>query len=93
MEDMKANKDKVILRLRRLEGQVRGVAKMVEEDRYCVDILVQTSAVRAALKAVDQLMVEDHAAHCLEEVISSGDPNEQRRKFAELIDLVAKARS
>jgi DNA-binding FrmR family transcriptional regulator len=90
---MKANKKKVILRLNRLEGQVRGIAKMVEEDRYCVDILVQTTAVRAALKAVDQLVVEDHAAHCIEEVISSGDADEQRQKFAELIGLVAKARS
>ncbi|MEM7566460.1 MAG: metal-sensitive transcriptional regulator [Pseudomonadota bacterium] len=89
---MKPNKDKVLARLRRLEGQVRGIAKMVEEDRYCVDVLVQTSAVRSALKAVDKLVVEDHAAHCIEDVIASGDADEQRVKFQELVSLVAKTR-
>jgi DNA-binding FrmR family transcriptional regulator len=89
---MKTNKSKVLARLNRLEGQVRGIAKMVEEDRYCVDVLMQTSAVRSALKAVDKLVVEDHAAHCIEDVIASGDPNDQRVKFQELIGLVAKTR-
>lgn len=89
---MRSNKDKVLARLSRLEGQVRGIAKMVEEDRYCVDVLVQTSAVRSALKAVDKLVVEDHAAHCIEDVIASGDADEQRVKFQELVGLIAKTR-
>lgn len=89
---MKNDKDKVIARLRRMEGQVRGIAKMVEEDRYCVDVLIQTSAVRSALKAVDRLIVENHADHCIEDVIASGDPTRQRETFAELIALIAKTR-
>ncbi len=90
---MKENKDKVIARLRRLEGQVRGIAKMVEEDRYCVDVLIQTSAVRSALKAVDGLVIEDHAANCIEEAIGGGSPGEQREKFSELIELITKTRT
>lgn len=88
---MKGNKAKVLDRLARLEGQVRGVARMVEEDRYCVDILTQTAAVRAALKGVERLVLEDHAQTCVEAAIGAGDPDEQRAKFSELVALLQKA--
>ncbi len=88
---MKTNRQKTLDRLARLEGQVRGVARMVEEDRYCVDILAQTAAVRSALKAVERLILEDHAHHCVETAIESGDPEDQREKFNELIALLQKA--
>ena len=90
---MKSNRKKTLDRLARLEGQVRGVARMVEEDRYCVDILAQTAAVRSALKAVERLILEDHAHHCVEAAIESGDAAEQREKFSELVALLQKAQA
>ncbi len=87
---MKQDKQKTLDRLARLEGQVRGVARMVEGDRYCVDILAQTAAVRSALKAVDRMLLENHANHCVQTAIESGDPAEQRAKFQELIALLQK---
>jgi DNA-binding FrmR family transcriptional regulator len=88
---MKANKEKTLDRLSRLEGQVRGVAKMVESDRYCMDILAQTAAIRSAVLGVEKLILENHADHCVETAIQSGDPEEQRAKFDELIGLLQKA--
>ena len=88
---MKANRDKTLDRLSRLEGQVRGVAKMIEADRYCMDILAQTAAIRSAVLGVERLILEAHAEHCVEAAIDSGDPKEQREKFDELIGLLQKA--
>jgi DNA-binding FrmR family transcriptional regulator len=88
---VKANKEKTLDRLSRLEGQVRGVAGMVEADRYCMDILAQTAAIRSAILGVEKLILENHAAHCVETAIQSGDPEEQRAKFDELIGLLQKA--
>ena len=88
----KRNKAAIAKRLARLEGQVRGVARMVEEDRYCVDVLNQTAAIRSALKAVERLVIEDHARHCVEDAVACGDPEDQRVKFLELIELLDKAR-
>ena len=85
-------KEKVEARLKRVAGQMSGIQKMVEDDRYCVDVLVQTAAVRSALKAVERLLIEDHTNHCLEAAILSGDPNEQRTKFREMVALLEKAR-
>jgi DNA-binding FrmR family transcriptional regulator len=79
-------------RLSRIEGQVRGLAGMVENDRYCIDIVTQLSAVRAALSRVEQEILRDHVAHCVEGAILSGNAAEQRRKVAELMDVVARAR-
>lgn len=90
---MKENKGRTLDRLARLEGQVRGIARMVEEERYCVDILAQTAAVRSALKGVERLVLENHARHCVEEAIASGGPEDQRAKFNELIALLQKAQS
>ncbi|WP_297696850.1 metal-sensitive transcriptional regulator [Phenylobacterium sp.] len=78
-------------RLKRVEGQVRGVARMVEDDRYCIDILTQVQAVRAALARVETEILNDHLGHCIEGAIVSGDKDEQRRKAAELIELLERA--
>ncbi len=84
-------KSKLANRLSRIEGQVRGVARMVEEDRYCIDILTQVQAVRAALARVETELLKDHLDHCIEGAIVSGDAEEQRRKASELIDLLSRA--
>src|SRR3546814_3112200 len=67
-------------RLARIEGQVRGIARMVEEDRYCIDVITQIQAVRAALRRVEEEVLKDHVEHCVEHAIASGDGDEQRRK-------------
>lgn len=74
-------------RLNRIEGQVRGIAGMIEDDRYCIDILTQVQAVKSALAKVESAILKDHAAHCVAEAINSGDENEQREKFDELVEL------
>jgi CsoR family transcriptional regulator, copper-sensing transcriptional repressor len=84
-------KPKLLNRLRRIEGQVRGVARMVDEDRYCIDVLTQLQAVRAAVSRVETEMLKDHLGHCIEGAIVSGDVDEQRRKATELIDLLERA--
>ena len=90
MAAMKPNKQRALDRLARIEGQVRGIARMVEEDRYCVDILSQTAAVHSALMGVERMLLENHARHCVEAAIASGEPDEQRAKFNELIALLQK---
>lgn len=82
------DKPKLLNRLKRIEGQVRGVARMVEEDRYCVDVLTQTQAIRAALTRVEAELLKDHLDHCIEAAIVSGDVEEQRRKASELVELL-----
>ena len=77
-------------RLSRIEGQVRGVARMIEDERYCIDILTQISAVKSALAAVEREVLKTHAEHCLESAVRSGDPEEQRAKMDELIQLLLK---
>lgn len=84
---MKRHKDAALQRLARLEGQVRGVQRMIEENRYCMDILNQTLAIRSALAQVELLILQDHADDCVEEAIASNDADEQRRKFRELVDV------
>ena len=85
------NKPKLLNRLNRIEGQVRGIARMVEEDRYCIDVLTQIQAVRAALSRVETEMLKDHLNHCIEGAIVSGDPQAQRQKAGELIELLGRA--
>ena len=79
-------------RLRRIEGQVRGLAQMLEDDRYCIDILHQVQAVKSALVKVESRVLKDHAACCVAEAIASGDAAEQRTKFGELVDLFEKVK-
>jgi CsoR family transcriptional regulator, copper-sensing transcriptional repressor len=78
-------------RLSRVEGQVRGIARMVEDDRYCIDIVTQIGAARAALRRVEEEILRDHVAHCVEHAIASGDAEEQRRKIAELMQVLSRA--
>ncbi|MCL6252082.1 metal-sensitive transcriptional regulator [Altererythrobacter sp. KTW20L] len=80
-------------RLRRIEGQVRGIAQMVEDDRYCIDILTQMQAVKSALARAESAVLKQHAACCVAEAIASGDADEQRTKFTELVDLFERARN
>ena len=87
-KDIKAS---VVKRLGRIEGQVRGLSKMVEDDRYCIDIVTQISAVRAALRRVEEEVLKDHVAHCVEHAISSGDKGDQREKIAELMAVIGRA--
>jgi DNA-binding FrmR family transcriptional regulator len=84
-------KSSVGKRLGRIEGQVRGLSKMVEEDRYCIDIVTQISAVRAALRRVEEEVLKDHVAHCVEHAIASGDKADQREKIAELMAVIGRA--
>ena len=79
-------------RLNRIAGQVRGVAQMVEDDRYCIDILNQIAAVKSALAKVESQVLKDHAACCVAEAIASGDESQQREKFEELVELLEKRR-
>jgi len=84
-------KTSVLKRLSRIEGQVRGLARMVEHDRYCNDIVTQLSAVRAALRRAEDEILADHAAHCVENAIATGNKAEQRRKVGELIDVISRS--
>ncbi len=87
-KDIKASCSK---RLNRIEGQVRGLSRMVEEDRYCIDIVTQLSAVRAALRRVEEEILRDHVSHCVEHAIASGNKTDQRKKIEELMAVVSRA--
>ncbi len=89
---MKQDKPRLLNRLRRIEGQVRGVERMIEEDRYCIDVLTQLQAIRAAVARVESEMLKGHLGHCIESAIVSGDQAEQRQKASELIELLERAR-
>ena len=87
-KDIKASVRK---RLGRIEGQVRGLSKMVDEDRYCIDIVTQISAVRAALRRVEEEVLRDHVAHCVEHAIASGSKADQREKITELMAVIGRS--
>jgi DNA-binding FrmR family transcriptional regulator len=87
-KDIKASSLK---RLKRIEGQVRGLGRMVEDDRYCIDIVTQISAVRVALRRAEEEILRDHVAHCVEGAIASGNQAQQRRKIAELMEVIGRA--
>ncbi|MBN8995194.1 MAG: metal-sensitive transcriptional regulator [Rhizobiales bacterium] len=87
----KDTKAAVRKRLSRIEGQVRGLARMVDEDRYCIDVVTQISAVRAALRRAEEEILRDHVAHCVEHAIASGDKKDQRQKIAEIMDVLGRA--
>jgi CsoR family transcriptional regulator, copper-sensing transcriptional repressor len=84
-------KSAVLKRLSRIEGQIRGLARMVEDDRYCIDVVTQISAVRTALRRAEEEILRDHVAHCVEHAINSGDKKDQRRKITELMDVLGRA--
>ena len=83
-------KQRVLKRLNRIEGQVRGITGMVEADRYCIDILTQVSAVRAALHKVEEEILRDHISHCVAGAFTSGTVEAQRSKIEELVDTVGR---
>jgi DNA-binding FrmR family transcriptional regulator len=85
------DKPKLLNRLNRIEGQVRGVMRMVEQDRYCIDVLTQIRAARAALVRVESELLKGHLTHCIEDSIVSGDAAEQRKKASELIELIERS--
>jgi DNA-binding FrmR family transcriptional regulator len=87
----KGNKPAILKRLNRIEGQVGGLARMVEGERYCIDIVTQIGAVRAALRRVEEEILRDHVAHCVDHAIKSGNKTDQRRKVAELMDVMGRA--
>ena len=80
-----------LARLSRIEGQVRGVARMVEEDRYCIDVVTQIGAVRAALRKVEEEVLRDHVGHCVEHAIASGNKADQREKITELMEVIGRS--
>ncbi len=77
-------------RLHRIEGQVRGIERMIDEERYCIDILTQLQAVRAALKKVEDEVLKDHVAHCVQDAIRGGKADEQVEKIEELLRVLEK---
>jgi CsoR family transcriptional regulator, copper-sensing transcriptional repressor len=87
----KETKAAVLKRLSRIEGQVGGLFRMVEEDRYCIDIITQISAVRAALRRAEEEILRDHVGHCVEHAIASGNKTEQRKKISEIIDVLGRS--
>ena len=87
----KAAKSMRLKRLSRIEGQVRGLSRMIEEERYCIDIVTQIAAVRAALHRVEEVVLQEHISHCVEHAIKSGNAAEQRKKVAELMVLLARS--
>jgi len=83
-------KTSVLKRLSRIEGQVRGISGMVDGDRYCVDVVTQISAVRAALHKVEEEILRDHVSHCVAGAFASGNVNDQRKKLEELVDTIGR---
>lgn len=83
-------KAQVLNRLKRIEGQVRGIQNMIENDRYCIDILVQISAVTAALKKVSLYLLEKHTHHCVTDAIKNGDGDEAIRELMEVFERFSK---
>ena len=86
-----STKSSCLKRLSRIEGQVRGLTRMLQEDRYCIDVVTQIAAVRAALRKVEEQVLRDHVGHCVEHAIASGDATEQRQKVSELMDVLARS--
>jgi len=83
-----AERDALVKRLRRIEGQVRGLERMVEDDRYCIDVLTQISAVTTALESVAYRILDAHVEHCVADALSSGDPEAAADKSRELLAAV-----
>jgi DNA-binding FrmR family transcriptional regulator len=82
------DKEALVKRLHRIEGQVRGIERMVEDDRYCIDILTQVAAVNTALESLAFKVLDDHVKHCVTDALASGDPEEAATKSKELMEAV-----
>ena len=85
-----ADKDRVLTGLRRIEGQVRGLSRMVEEDRYCIDVLTQVAAVKAALERVSLILLEDHIGHCVADAIESGEGAAKVKELAAAVERLVR---
>ena len=85
------DKPKIQARLRRIEGQVRGIQGMIEKDRYCIDVLTQVNAVRAALESVALKLLADHTEHCVTEAIRAGSGGEKVRELNEAVERLVRA--
>jgi DNA-binding FrmR family transcriptional regulator len=83
-----ADKDALVKRLHRIEGQVRGIERMVEQDRYCIDVLTQIAAVKTALESVALVILDDHVNHCVAGALESGEPDAAAEKSRELLEAV-----
>jgi CsoR family transcriptional regulator, copper-sensing transcriptional repressor len=83
-----ADKDALVRRLHRIEGQVRGIERMLEEDRYCIDVLTQIAAVNTALESLAFRILDGHVNHCVAGALASGDADEAETKSKELLDAV-----
>lgn len=90
VERTEEEKQSVVNRLKRIEGQVRGIQRMIEDDRYCLDILVQLSAVQAALKKVGYTVTERHVKHCLNEAVEQGEGEEVIDELLRVMQQMAK---
>ena len=85
-------KKEVSLRLSKVEGQIRGIRKMIDEDRYCIDVLSQTRAVTAAMRKIEDLIMEQHLNTCVLNSMKSGDKEDQKEKISEIMDVLSKFR-
>jgi DNA-binding FrmR family transcriptional regulator len=83
-----SDKEALVKRLHRIEGQVRGIERMVEEERYCIDILTQIGAVTTALESLAFRVLDDHVSHCVSGALSSGDPGVAEEKSREMLEAV-----
>ncbi|MCM3713947.1 metal-sensing transcriptional repressor [Halalkalibacter oceani] len=83
-------KEQLVNRLKRIEGQVRGIQNMIENDRYCVDILIQISAIQAAMKKVSLHLMEDHTRHCVKDAIQKGNGDEAISELMEVVERLTK---
>lgn len=83
-------KENMLVRLRRVEGQIRGIQRMVEEERYCPDVLTQMSAVHESLRSVERILMKNHLQHCATEALRSGDDKKAQRTYDELTELFYK---
>lgn len=83
-------KEQALSRLRRIEGQVRGLQRMVEDERYCGDVLVQVASVHEALRGVGKLLMRNHLRHCITDALASGDERDREDAYAEVLDLMYK---
>src|SRR5690625_3307931 len=90
VERTEEERQAVVNRLKRIEGQVRGIQRMIEDDRYCLDILVQLSAVQAALKKVGYTVTERHVKHCLNEAVEQGEGEEVMDELLRVMQQMAK---
>jgi CsoR family transcriptional regulator, copper-sensing transcriptional repressor len=81
----------VLKRFKRIEGQVGGLSRMVEDGRHCIDIVTQISAVRAALRRAEEEILRDHVSHCVEHAITSGNKQDQRKKITEIIEVLGRS--